>query len=683
MKNFNSYLKLFLIAISMLFVTGCVHDEKYDVPNLGEYQCGELKATKTLAELKAMPQNQTFTSDDVIEGYVSSSDETGNIYKYIYIQDKPENPTQGLVVSVNAVNTYLNYPQGAKVYIKLKDLALGTYGDFIQLGAMDNTNTFGRIPEKLLPTNFIKSCKDKQTIVPKVMTLSEVNSKNEALVGALIQINNAEFHAETLCTQYAPDGANAAKGLTDATHSAKSTKVAYNSGYSTFASKTLPSGNGTFIGILSKYRTTYQFLIVRDSDLTMTGKRLDGKVAPCVADAAATKMTVAQVKSLLTGSKTQITQNATLTGIITANDETGNIYRAFYIQDATGGIKVNVNNTSLYTDRRFQVGRTLTINLKDLYLFDVNDELQLGLDNQYKQIESADMYLYFFANENPVTNVVATEKAISSLTKDDVGKWVKIKDLQFIDADLYKTYADGTATTNRTLQDCNGNTILLRTSGRADFGTKDFPLPSNIIEIDPGKGDVYGILSIYNGTYQLWITKLRDIDLDNPRCDGTLPSKMNYTEIFKDEFADLSNWKAISVTGAEVWSTTTYGNPKPSAIMDGKRLLNEDWLVSKSISLAGYTDAFLSFDTDGRYTGSTFEVYVTENFTGTPSTTTWTKLNPILDTDLNAFAGFINSGNVSLKNYAGKNVVIAFKYTSVAGASTTWELDNVTVKGTK
>ena len=48
---------------------------------------------------------------------------------------------------------------------------------------------------------------------------------------------------------------------------------------------------------------------------------------------------------------------------------------------------------------------------------------------------------------------------------------------------------------------------------------------------------------------------------------GTLPV---YETIFSDAFASLSNWTAVNVSGTQVWATTTFGNPAPSAIMDGK-----------------------------------------------------------------------------------------------------------------
>ena len=70
----------------------------------------------------------------------------------------------------------------------------------------------------------------------------------------------------------------------------------------------------------------------------------------------------------------------------------------------------------------------------------------------YRSIAEEDVYKFSMILMKPVTTVVATEKTIANLTTDDVGKWIKIKGLQFIDSDLGKTYADGTATTNRTLK---------------------------------------------------------------------------------------------------------------------------------------------------------------------------------------------------------------------------------------
>ena len=672
MKKYFSIIRFFILA-SVFILTGCVHDDKYDAPDLSG-NCQDLKATITLEAAKSLAQNTTITTDAVIEGYVSSTDQSGNIYKTIYIQDDPTNPTQGFVLSVDAVSTYSSYPQGAKVYVKLKGLAMGTYGGVKQLGYMDN-GTFGRIPEKMVPTSILKSCTAKVTITPKVMTLADMKTANDQYIGCLVKVQNAEFDAKVLCSNFAPDGYTVDRQINDPTTSA-TTRVVRNSNYASFANQKLPSGKGDFIGILSKYNSTYQLFINNVSDVKgMTNfPRKDGiKADPCGFDSSTASLkTVADVKKLFTGSNYLIPDNIYIKGKVTANDETGNLYRYIYIEDATGGIRININKANtIYQDYRFKVGKNLIVKLKDLYIGKYNGEFQIGTlsGSTLGFIAEADIYKYLFDSNEPATSVTATEKTIPQLTTDDVGKWIKIKNVQFVDTDLGNTYSG-----NRTLIDCTGNKIILRTNSQASFSGA---------MIDNGKGDIYAILSIYNGVYQLIIPKQANADLEGIRCDGTLPV---YETIFSDAFASLSNWTAVNVSGTQVWATTTFGNPAPSAIMDGKGSANEDWLVSKKITIPStYKEIFFSFETDGRNAGSLLEVYITDNYTGSVSTTSWTKTNPALDTDLANFAGFVNSGKVDVSSFKGKDIVVAFKYTSTSTSvpSTTWEVDNFAVKGTK
>ncbi len=88
----------FLIGLALLIgtLTSCVEDSAYDTPQIN---CQELSptivATGTIAQIKAMYTTAMvkFETDIIIEGYVVSSDQSGNIYKILSIQDKPENPT--------------------------------------------------------------------------------------------------------------------------------------------------------------------------------------------------------------------------------------------------------------------------------------------------------------------------------------------------------------------------------------------------------------------------------------------------------------------------------------------------------------------------------------------------------------------------------------------------------------
>lgn len=683
MKKYFSIIRIFILSLTV-FLTSCVQDDVYSTPDL-QGKCQDLTPTKTIAEVKTAFANNTatITDDIIIEGYVSSSDESGNVYKTIYLQDAPENPTQGLVVSVDAVSTYTSFPQGSKVYIKLKGLAFGRYGNVLQVGynnidPITNTPTFGRIPEKLVANHLVRSCASKVKIVPKVITLASLTNTStvDPLIGALVQINNAEFPINLLCNIYAPNGNTVNRQIVDPTMTTPiNSRVVRNSGYASFAADQLPSGNGTFIGILSKFNSDYQFFINRVSDLNMKGARLDGTTPSCTFNTTGKTMkTVAEVKAYFTGALAQIPDNAYLKAQVTANDKTGNLFKYIYVEDKTGGIRVNIDMASLYADPRFFVGKQVLINLKDLYVGSVNTEVQLGgfFNGNVGRVLANDVYKHFFQT-NDFTEVVATEKTIAGLTDADVGRWIKIKDLQFINDDLGESYA-GASNTSRTLEDCSGAKISLTTSSFANFASR---------QIDSGKGDLYGVLTKYNGKYEVWITNPLGADFDGNRCDGS-PAPV-FESIFNEDFSGAltNNWTAVSVLGTAVWNIQQFGNPKPCVVMSGNG--NEDWLISKPITLAGYKNYYLSFETDGRASvpSNPLEVYVTDNYTGNYATTTWTKLNPILDSDLSKFAPFVSSGKLDISNFAGKNVVVAFKYTSTATASATWELDNVKVRGRK
>ena len=671
-----------------VFLTSCVQDDVYSTPDL-QGKCQDLTPTKTIAEVKAAfalasTNNVTITEDIIIEGYVSSSDESGNVYKTIYLQDAPENPTQGLVVSVDAVSTYTSYPQGSKVYIKLKGLAFGKYGGVLQVGynnldPVTNTTTFGRIPEKLVGNHLVRSCAPKAKIVPKVITLSQLSSSIDPLIGALVQVNNAEFPVNLLCNVYAPNGTTVNRQLVDPTKTTPENKrVVRNSGYASFASDQLPSGNGTFIGILSKFNSDYQFFINRVSDLNMKGARLDGTTPSCTFNTTGKKLiSVSELKLLYTsGNYTQITDNVYLKAQVTANDKTGNLFKYIYVEDKTGGIRVNIDMTSLYADPRFFVGKHVLINLKNLYVGPVNGEVQLGelFTNSSNQtlvgrVAPSNVYKYFFPTTD-FTEVVATEKTIAGLTDADVGRWIKIKDLQFINDDLGESYA-GASNTSRTLEDCSGAKISLTTSSFANFASR---------QIDSGKGDLYGVLTKYNGKYEVWITNPLGADFDGNRCDGTVPPSI----IFWDAFdAGLGSWTTVNVEGEQVWTTSiTSGNSyaKMSGYASGN-FANEDWLISPEVNLNGYKSAFVSLDSDYNFAGNDLETYITTNYTGNVKTTTWTPIAIPLDTT--SGWGFYNSGNVSLDKYLGQKVRIAFKYTSTTASASTWEIDNFSVKGLK
>lgn len=204
----NKYLKTVLWA-SLLFTTftSCVKDDDYSAPPI---DCTDkFPATNhTLTELAALAKDKPaitdVTKDDyIVEGYVSSSDESGNIYKLLYVQDKPENPTQAIEIQIDGSNNYLDYPVGAKVRINAKGLIVqetvysGTKTGNIKLGIYDPAYSVGRINPNRLPNYMARTCGSDNLAATATMVPVVFNSFSEAMkpanVNKLVTIKNVQF----------------------------------------------------------------------------------------------------------------------------------------------------------------------------------------------------------------------------------------------------------------------------------------------------------------------------------------------------------------------------------------------------------------------------------------------------------------------------------------------------------
>ncbi len=391
-------------------------------------------------------------------------------------------------------------------------------------------------------------------------------------------------------------------------------------------------------------------------------------------------------------------------GYVVSSDQGGNFYKTISFQDSptnpTVGLVVGINKSMNYTD--FPVGSHIRIKVNGMKIGKSNGVITLGVEDPDYTIgripESIiSRYISGVCNGNglEVVDIVPTEVTIAQLTGSDayLNTLVKVKNVQFndeeiglglLDTDESGAYVD----TDRNIVDDEGNTTIVRTDGY--FKDTSYEIPNS-------KGDITFVASkylsstattTYTDNYQNVIRGISDLDLTEE-----LPSRKLLVEGFGNSNFTTNSWTTESVIGSQEWGITTFGNPKPSAYMRGydsvtqTNKANEDWLISKEISLSNLGDysnsVYFSFETDARYPGNTLEVYITDNYTGDYSTTTWTKLNPTLDTDLNSFGGFISSGKLDLAAYLNKNIRVAFKYTSTTSAASTWEVDNVKIIGEK
>ena len=386
-------------------------------------------------------------------------------------------------------------------------------------------------------------------------------------------------------------------------------------------------------------------------------------------------MTIAALTAMYTGALIQITSDTIIEGIITSSDESGNIYKSLYIQDSTGGIKIALNKTSIYTYHR--LGQKVFIKCKGLYLGDYGDAVQLGINDggRVGMIPEALIGNYIFKDSLPgpvpAPEVIDVESDLTS----KINKLVKVEGISFPDAGA--PYSIATATTDRNIADDQGTAIMiggknfvLRTSNYAKFRATLMPT---------GVGNLVGILSIYNGTYQFYIRDLNDVQNF---------TSSNLTVLLSEPFTStLGSFSQYSVVGTAVWHWATY-SPSVYAMMSGfngtTNDANEDWLISPSIDMSQYDSAYVTFshainkgDVANLQTNHT--LWISKNYnTGDPTLATWEQVTiPTYPAGTNWT--FVGSGKALIGSgfWGQSNVHFAFKYLCSTVESASWELNNV------
>ena len=225
--------------------------------------------------------------------------------------------------------------------------------------------------------------------------------------------------------------------------------------------------------------------------------------------------TIAELKALhpFDESVTPITGDVIIKGTVIADDRTGNLYRTFILQDETAGIQVLINLTNNYI--YYPVGREVFIKAEGLFLSDYRGVLQLGgyvtEENGSQSLgDVIDLTNTIFPGRQGA-GIVPTEKTIGQLNDDDVNTLVKLSDVQFAPLDRNVPFGDavGRSNINRELQSCDGENIVIRTSGFADFAATNTP---------DGSGMVTAVYTVFNTTKQLLIRDTTDVMFTEALC---------------------------------------------------------------------------------------------------------------------------------------------------------------------
>lgn len=231
--------------------------------------------------------------------------------------------------------------------------------------------------------------------------------------------------------------------------------------------------------------------------------------------------TIAQLKeeynSTITGNSVQqITEEIVIEGVVVANDESGNVYKQFIINDATGAMVIGVNDVGLYA--MVPKGQRVRIACKDLYIGGYGKMAQIGglyngkvgRMNRYIYPQHVRLIGIPDPTQEEMQPTVIDASFFTNENKNTLAKFVRLENVSITEANGTETWAPEEKKNSSNVVERNikmGNTkVVLRMSTYADFANEAIPT---------GNLNINGVMTRYNDYWQFVISHTTDIETVN------------------------------------------------------------------------------------------------------------------------------------------------------------------------
>ena len=390
-------------------------------------------------------------------------------------------------------------------------------------------------------------------------------------------------------------------------------------------------------------------------------------------------------------------------GYVVSSDQAGNFFEELVIQnkrdganpdaDPRLGFRVDINQAAL--SNSYEFGRKVYIKMNGLAIGVENGVYAIGKPNgnDIDQIQPFELD-NFVVRGTEVADIAPKVTTIGELTEADENTFIQLDDVQFALNNVGLTYA-GEASDEfdgfRSLEEFeNSGVISLQTSTFADFKS---------LTVDDRKGSIQGVFTRDFGddANVLVINTIADINFtETTRCDPNVLDCMGPVSaavtVFEEDFQSITNeaqldalgWTNVNVSGgSERYEDSSFSGDrymKISAFGTGESPL-EAWLVTPAINLDGTIQEELTFEVSANFeTGTILEAFITDSYTGDPTTTEWTLLDANIPVGGSGFGSFVGS-NINISCLNG-DVHVAFKYLGAdGGAETRYHIDDIKVTG--
>ncbi|MDY8135298.1 DUF5689 domain-containing protein [Aquimarina sp. 2201CG5-10] len=261
-SNLIKFLSVLMIAVTF---TACVEDDDFNTPPLvieepnipANNKMGVDAVLGILAQEIADENDPdakvTFESNDMyMEGYVVSTDKSGNFFEELIIQDRAENPTGGVRVLIDVNPLFTTYEFGRRVFVKLDGLSVGIENGVPTLGVLAGDEV-DQIPS-FSQNEVITRSSETVTITPLEIAFEDFS---DDLVNVFIKVNDVQFNKDAVLGNNPLTFSGEPTDEFDGERTLEScatgaTAILSTSTFADFKGLRLPAQRGSFEGVLTK-----------------------------------------------------------------------------------------------------------------------------------------------------------------------------------------------------------------------------------------------------------------------------------------------------------------------------------------------------------------------------------------------------------------------------------------------
>jgi len=313
---------------------------------------------------------------------------------------------------------------------------------------------------------------------------------------------------------------------------------------------------------------------VKDSNFELPDTRNSDVIQP--------NSTFEMIMTLYQGEVLQIRDELIIEGFVVSSDKAGNFFNILHIQNSKDNpsqgfqLEIDLRDSHVF----YPAGCRVFLNVKGLYLGKRDDSFRIGgalsiFGNlTVGRLPALQLREHLIKADETIFDIRPKKQKLDELTDNAINTLIKLDSLEVVAESLGLTYANLRESTAREVQDCNGNLLKLRNSGFSDFQAELLPL---------GNGTINGVLLKDNGTFELAIRELSDVDLSNKRCEEVI-TEFSSNAIFISELADPNN-------DADARFVELYNAGSEAIALKGWQLLrytNANTEVSASLDLSDY-----------------------------------------------------------------------------------------------